>query len=161
MVAQVKKYFVKTSDQDWSGVYHNTDPKRTPRDVAGNKRHPDSRDINILSPQEESAIIEEFDNVMYSNPGFMDITREYIDENTLVVSANFETDGAAMTYVYKFDSPEVNPSGNTVAVATVKNSLFEEKRKSDQIPTYDIRVELHFANSEIRRIKPDLAKKLF
>jgi hypothetical protein len=161
MVAHVKKYFTKTSDQDWSGVYLDTSPKRTPRDVSGNKRHPDSRDTNNLSPEEEALIIEEFDAVLYSNPGFIDITREYPDENTLVVSANFETDGAAKTYVYKFDSPEVNPSGNTVVVAEVKNRIFDEKRKSGQIPVYDVRVELQFANNEIRNIRPELAKKLF
>lgn len=161
MVAHVKRYFTKTSDQDWSGVYFNTNTKRTPRDIARYKTDYDPKNHqNAISAEEEAAIIEEFDNVMYSNPGFMDITREYPDENTLIVSANFETDGAAITYVYKFDSPEANPSGNTVVVAEVQKTIMENKRKSGQIPVYDVRVELHFANNEIRRIRPDLAVKL-
>ena len=161
MVAHVKKYFTKTSDQDWSGVYHNTDPRRDPRDVAGNKINPDPRDQNVLTPEEEALVIKEFDEVMWSNPGFMNMTREYVGDNVMVVSANFETDGAALSYVYKFESAENNPTGNTVVVATTKNKLFEDKRKAGLIPTYQIRYELHFANTEVRPIRPDLAVKLF
>jgi hypothetical protein len=161
MVAHVKKYYFKTSDQDWSGVYFNTNTNRTPRDIARYKADHDPKNHqNVISAEEEALIIEEFDAVLYSNPGFMDITREYPDENTLVVSANFETDGAAKTYVYKFDSPEANPNGNTVVVADVKNKIFDEKRNSGQIPVYNFRVELQFANNEIRNIRPELAKKL-
>jgi hypothetical protein len=82
MVAQVKKYFTKTSDQDWSGVYHDTGPTRTPRDVAGNKRHPDPRDGNPLSESEESTLVNILDKLVYSKQGFNDLDIEYVDEKT-------------------------------------------------------------------------------
>ena len=155
MVAQVKKYFTKTSDQDWSGIYFNKQPKRSPRDVAGYKDNPDSRDSNPLSNQEESTLVNLFDNVVYANPGFINVTREYVDTNTLVFSYNFQTDENVMTYVYKFQS-----GANTHIDLSEKNRIFEERTNAGS-PAYDIRYELCYANGHVTQISREFSIRLF
>lgn len=158
MVARIKQYFEKTSDQDWSGVYLNTKPKRDPSDVALYKSNPDPRDRNVLSAEEEAAVVSKFDSTLYAHPGFIGIDREYADENTLVINYNFETDESAQAYLAKANS---EPDPTSAALLAEKNRVFEEKRRTGAIPTYIISSKIFYSNNSFAIIKSDVAAKLF
>jgi hypothetical protein len=157
MSAQVKKYYTKTNDQDWSGVYHNLSPKREPRDVSlARKSNPDPRDGNPLTPEEEQLLIAEFDSKLYSRHKNINFEREYVGENLLVVTANFPTDEEANLYVYGTGST----ANNETTTSEVKK-IFEYKREAGLIPTYNIRYELCYSNGHVRGIRRDIAVNLF
>jgi hypothetical protein len=154
MSAQVKKYYTKTNDQDWSGVYHNLSPKREPRDVSSaRKSNPDPRDGNPLTPEEEQILISEFDQNLYSRVDFVELKREYVDDNTLVISAEFASDEGATSYVSSYANAQVKTSE--------AKKVFEYKRNAGIIPVYNIRYELCYSNGHVNPIKFEIAKNLF